>query len=94
MKISSAIILVLLLCSFCVAENPGIVAVVKKQIIDQIRDQYFAAVFKAIGHQTIPNVDAGDLKISDIVVDLSNPAPANLVTSFSKTINAIGVALK
>ena len=76
------------------AQNPGLVTVVKKEIIDQARDKYFQTVIGLVGHQVIPNVDEGHLRVSNIRIDLSNPSATNLQTGFRKDINAISVSIK
>eukprot|EP00344_Euplotes_crassus_P004160 CAMPEP_0196995464 /NCGR_PEP_ID=MMETSP1380-20130617/1562_1 /TAXON_ID=5936 /ORGANISM="Euplotes crassus, Strain CT5" /LENGTH=428 /DNA_ID=CAMNT_0042411131 /DNA_START=46 /DNA_END=1332 /DNA_ORIENTATION=+ len=76
------------------ANNPGLVAVVRREIIDRVRDKYFVTAFQTFGHQEIPDVSAGDMKISQIKADLVNSDPADLITSFRGDINAVGVDLK
>jgi len=75
------------------AENPGFVTVIKPQIIEKARDKYFETIIDLVGHQVIPEVDAGDMKVTNIRIDLSNPSPSNLQIAFKKDINAIGVSV-
>ncbi|CAI2369004.1 unnamed protein product [Moneuplotes crassus] len=83
-----------MLVHFASANNPGLVAVIKRDIIDKVRDQYFDSVFQELGELNIPDVDAGDMKITQIKAALSNGSPENLITSFHNDINAVGVELK
>lgn len=79
--------------SLILAENPGLVTVVKLPVIEKVRDKYFATAFAAFGHQTIPDVSSGDLHVSNIRVDMANTSPANLKISFQQPKNALGVEI-
>ena len=89
-----SILSLLAIISVSRAENPGIVAVIKKPIIEEARDQYFTQIFKDFGEQTIPDIKKGDIKTSDGRVSISNGSPKNLDITFNPKSNSIGVQIK
>lgn len=90
----TTVLALLAVLSFCNAVNPGLVAVITPPIIDKLRDKYFETAFLNFGHQEIPDTKSGDLKISNIVADLSNPSPDNLKVTFDSGSNSLRVDIE
>jgi hypothetical protein len=92
-KLTSILVLLSVAC-FCNAVNPGLVAVITLPIINKVKDKYFETIFQNFGHQVIPEVKSGDIKISNIIADLSNGSPDNLKVTFDAGSNSIRVDIE
>lgn len=88
-KISTWTTILLLFIGLTLADNPGMVSVVKLPVVNKIRDKYFTTLFTQFGHQTIPDMSSGDVTIKDITLDLTNGDANNLKVSFDETNNAL-----
>ena len=92
MKVFLVLILLTILYS-SLAENPAIVAVVEKPVIEKARDEYFVDFFTMFGTQNIPDMKSGDIKTNSGVVKLTNNSPNNLQVTFKKDTNSVGVQI-
>lgn len=91
MKLLLSVVILILCLGKIYAENPGMVADVKLPLIEKIRDKYFTTIFSQFGHQTVPDMQTGDLKVSGITVDLTNGASGNLKIGFDQANNALDI---
>ena len=93
MKTCISVLVLALFACLCFAENPGLVATVRLPIVEKVRDRYFESVFGSFGHMNLPDISEGDIKVSNIRVDMSNSSPQNLKVTFIPEKNAIGVEI-
>lgn len=89
-----AALFVIVVIYLCNAENPGLVAEVKKSAVDKYKDKYFRKAFDKYTNMTLPDFSDGKLEASNTHVSLVNDSPQNLEVSFKPSSNAIGVEIK
>ncbi|CAI2369371.1 unnamed protein product [Moneuplotes crassus] len=88
------IFFLLAIVALSLAENPALVAVIEKPIIDKARDKYFTSVVNALGTLTLEDFKEGAITATDIRVEISNDASENLNVAFDNESNFIRTEIK